>query len=114
MTHVRRRPAEPLDLPHRRHLFAKVGAEQREEEAAEACLRTAHVLESEPGVHQHQPLLGFEQQAVTAQATAAEDAVGAAVHQASAERTRRDAVEVVDAHGREELSGWTHGGKTCS
>ena len=92
VTHVRRGPAEPLDLPDGRHLLAKVGAQECQEQATQACLRIAHVLQPEPGVDQDQPLLGFDQQAMAAQASAAEDAAGASVHQASSERTRRDAI----------------------
>jgi hypothetical protein len=48
VAHVGGLVAQRFDLPHRRHLFAKVGAQQREEKAAQAAARVGHVTQPKP------------------------------------------------------------------
>src|SRR5690606_33545844 len=98
VTDVARLGAEAPDLPHGRQLLAEVWAHEHQEEAAQPTAGIVHVLQAEAGVDEHEPGRRLEQQTMARELAALEERAAPAVHQPPAERTRRDAVQVMDAH----------------
>jgi len=54
------REAEPLDLPHRLHLRAKLRSQQRQEEGAQPSVGIGDVTETEAGVDQREPPVALD------------------------------------------------------
>jgi hypothetical protein len=96
--HVARVEAELLDLPYRGHLLAQLGLHQEEEEARQPTPRIRDVAQSVAGVDEHQPARRLEEETVRRQPPT-DRVEREAVHEQSAQRTSRDAVEVMHAHG---------------
>src|SRR5690606_27037155 len=97
---VARIVAQPLELPDRRHFLAQLGAEEKEEEAAQPAPRIGDVAQAEPGVDEHEVRGSLDEQAMAGEAPAQRKSA-APVHERPAERARGDAVQVMDAlaHG---------------
>src|SRR3954451_262212 len=94
VAHVARIEAERRDLPHRRHLLAKLGAGEREKDAAQARARRGDVAEAKAGVDEHEGAAGLDEQTMAGETRA--QTSRAPVHEVAAERTARDAVEMMN------------------
>ena len=88
--------AESLDLADRRQLFSEVGIEQTQKEPTQPLRGSRDIEQAETGIEQHQ--LGPELDEHASAGELAAQSTRAAVHQPTAERARRDAIEMMDAH----------------
>lgn len=104
MPHVAGIEAEPLDLANRRHLFSEVRSNQLEEKAAQAALGMGNVSEAEARVHEDETAGRLDEQAVAREVPATDDRFRPVVHELAAERAGRDAIQMVNAHVREQTA----------
>ena len=86
----------------------KVG--QSKEWVTAACLGQMQLTkkQAETCINKYQPRAGFHQQAMARQLAAPDDGLGAPVHEPAAERTGRDAVQVMDSHARSDAGVMPH------
>lgn len=73
----------------------EVGAQERQEEAAQPGRGRPYILESQARVHEHEAVLGFPEDAVATEPAAAPYAVRPSVHETPPERAGRGAIEVM-------------------